>query len=85
MLINNRVAADRLLPAKAGLNLLGEIAQTRTSTHEQTVKLNRAVALLRQKQTKEAKEALAEVGRPEELGGVKDERVVELYAHLWKM
>lgn len=82
VLINNRVASDRLLPASASLTQLSQIAQTRTSTHEITVKLNKVIAMLKQKQIKEARKELESIAKVDDLANVKDERVLGVYAYL---
>jgi len=85
VLINNKVASDRLLPASAALSQLSQIVQSRTSTHETTVKLNKVIAMLKQKQVKEAKSLLEEIAKPDDLVNVKDERILGAYAYLYKM
>lgn len=74
-----------MLPANAALAQLSQIVQSRTSTHEVTVKLNKIVTMLKLKQLKEAKEALEEVAKPDDLVKVKDERILGIYAYIYTL
>lgn len=83
MLINNKVASDRLLPPNAGLKLLSGIKRTKNSSHEVTIQLNKAILLIKQKQVQEAKKELDELAKSDaDVAHVKDERFAALKAYL---
>ena len=79
------MASDRLLPVNAALKQLLEIVITKSSTHEITIKLNKAIILIKQKQLDEAKKLLKEISGVDDIMKVKDERILELYAHIYEL
>ena len=77
------MATDRLLSPSAGLKQLTEIKQTKKSSHEVTVQLNKIVLMLRQKQIQEAKKELDEVARlSADAENIRDERFLILKAYI---
>ncbi len=86
VLINNKVATDRLLPPNAALKQLSEIKRTKTSTHEVTVGLNKVLVMLRQKQLSDAKKELEAISKAStDITTLKDERLPAIYSYITSM
>jgi hypothetical protein len=86
ILTNNKLAEDRLLFASAAYKQMAEIKLAKSSTHEVTIRLNKVMLLLKQKNTEEAKKEMQEL---EKLCGgeinIKDERYFLLNAYILQM
>lgn len=82
IIANNKIADDRLLLASSAYKQLAEIKLTKSSTHEASIKLNKVILLLKQKNVEEAKKELQAIG---DETNIKDERYPLLSAYILQM
>lgn len=83
IIINNKIADDRLLLASNAYKQLSEIKIAKTSTHEITIKINKILLLLKQKNIEEAKKEQQEI--IDNIGddaNIKDERFFLITAYI---